>query len=114
MRRVINLKEWADAPDRWHGELEGVKIGAGISLIFNSTQQIGAGPRRHQHPYPETFIIRSGTVLFAVGDEEIEAHAGQVLVVPAFTPHKFSNLGPELLEMIDIHASDEFVTEWLE
>ena len=44
----------------------------------------------------------------------IEAHAGQILFVPAFTPHKFSNLGPELLETIDIHASNEFVTEWLE
>jgi Bacterial regulatory proteins, tetR family len=28
-----------------------------------------------------------------------------------FTPHKFSNVGPELLEIIDIHASNEFVTE---
>jgi hypothetical protein len=34
--------------------------------------------------------------------------------VAADTPHKFSNLGPDFLETIDIHASEKFVTEWLE
>ena len=83
-------------------------------MIFFSKSQIGAGPRLHQHSYPETFIIRAGRALFTVADEVIEARAGQILFVPAFTPHKFCNLGPELLETIDIHASNEFVTEWLE
>ena len=114
MIEPINREDWAADPDRWHGELEGTKTGAGISLIFFSSAEIGAGPRRHRHPYPETFIIRSGNALFTVGDEEISAHAGQILVVPAFTPHKFKNIGPALLETIDIHASNEFITEWLE
>jgi len=114
MTGVINPEEWAKVPGCWHGEFEGARFGAGISVIFFSKPEIGAGPRLHQHPYPETFIIRSGRALFTVANEVIEAHAGQILFVPAFTPHKFSNLGPELLETIDIHASNEFVTEWLE
>ena len=88
MRGVINPEEWAKVPGRWHGEFEGGGFGAGISVIFFSKPQIGAGPRLHQHPYPETFIIRSGRALFTVADEVIEAHAGQILFVPAFTPHK--------------------------
>jgi mannose-6-phosphate isomerase-like protein (cupin superfamily) len=114
MTGVINPEEWAKVPGRWHGQFEGARFGAGISVIFFSKSQIGAGPRLHRHPYPETFIIRFGKALFTVADEVIEAHAGQILFVPAFTPHKFSNLGPEPLETIDIHASNEFVTEWLE
>ena len=39
---------------------------------------------------------------------------GQVLVVPAFTPHKFEVLDGEIFESIHIHANDRFVTEWLE
>lgn len=114
MKRVINFEDWAETPNRWHGELEGAKFGSGVSVIFFSSHEVGAGPRLHRHPYPETFIVRSGRALFTVGDEKIEARAGQILVAPANTPHKFRNLGPGLLEQIDIHASSEFVTEWLE
>lgn len=114
MAAVINREEWADSPDLWHGELEGVRHGSAVSVIFFSTREIGAGPRLHRHPYAETFIVRAGRALFTIGDRHIEARAGQILVAPPSTPHKFSNLGPDLLETIDIHASSEFVTEWLE
>jgi mannose-6-phosphate isomerase-like protein (cupin superfamily) len=83
-------------------------------LIFNYLEAPGGGPRLHRHPYPETFVIRQGTGLFTVGDEEIRASAGQILVVPANTPHKFTNLGPGALETIDIHERGTFATEWLE
>jgi mannose-6-phosphate isomerase-like protein (cupin superfamily) len=75
---------------------------------------IGGGPRLHRHPYPETFIIRSGMGMFTVGGESIQGTAGQIVVVPAHTPHKFTNAGPYPLETIDIHESGRFITEWLE
>jgi mannose-6-phosphate isomerase-like protein (cupin superfamily) len=71
------------------------------------------GPRLHQHPYAETFLIRRGSATFTVGTEELEAHAGQVLVVPARTPHKFST-GQQGYEAVHIHANPRFETEWLE
>jgi len=40
--------------------IEGAAYGTGISIIFEDTDTVGAGPRLHQHPYAETFIIRSG------------------------------------------------------
>src|SRR5215213_9729762 len=39
---------------------------------------------------------------------------GQVVVVPAGVAHKFVNSGAGRLRQVDIHASDHFVTEWLE
>lgn len=99
---------------RWHGELQGGAYGADLSLIFFQSHEVGAGPRLHQHPYLETFIVRRGTGLFVAGDMEVRLDEGQILVVPPFTPHKFSNAGPGALETIDIHLSKEFVTEWLE
>jgi hypothetical protein len=50
----------------------------------------GDGPRLYRHPYPETFIIRSGEALFTVGDDVISAAGGQIVVVPLNTPHKFT------------------------
>ena len=96
------------------GEFEGYLYGSEITLILENESRIGAGPRLHRHPYTETFVIRTGAALFTVGDERFEAVGGQLLVVPAFTPHKFEKIGEETLESVHVHASDRFITEWLE
>jgi mannose-6-phosphate isomerase-like protein (cupin superfamily) len=111
---VIDMATWARDPARWHGELEGKPYGNRVSLIFFSSEREGGGPRLHTHPYPETFIIQQGRALFTIGDQQVEAVAGQILVAPANTPHKFTNLGPGPLVQIDIHAAETFSTTWLE
>jgi mannose-6-phosphate isomerase-like protein (cupin superfamily) len=98
----------------WNDEVEGETIGSGVSVILVYSQRDGAGPRLHQHPYTETFVIRRGRALFTVGGEQTEATGGQVLVVPAFTPHRFAVIGPSPFVSTNIHASPKFVTEWLE
>lgn len=95
-------------------EFQGRDHGSGVSFIMVSTEQIGAGPALHQHPYDETFVIHRGEAEFVVGDRVMIGRAGQIIVVPPATPHKFAKIGDERLEMTDIHASDEFITEWLE
>ncbi|CCV15855.1 Cupin 2 conserved barrel domain protein [Mesorhizobium sp. STM 4661] len=114
MAHIIERDIWAKAPDHWQGELECGAYGSNSCLIFNYLPGIGGGPRLHQHPYSEIFIIRAGTGLFTVGDQEIETTAGQILIVPPNTPRKFTNLGPGPLETADIHENGSFVTEWLE
>jgi len=74
----------------------------------------GGGPRLHKHPYEEVFIILEGQATFTVGPETVEATAGQVIIAPPDTPHKFVNSGSGSLRQIDIHASTRFITEWLE
>ncbi|WMT86959.1 cupin domain-containing protein [Pelagibacterium sp. 26DY04] len=100
-------------PEGWHGEWEEPDSGSGVSIIFNRSEAIGYGPQLHTHPYAETFIVRSGTVRFTLGETTHVAKAGNIVVAPAGVPHRFENLGPEPLEMIDIHASPNFVTVWL-
>lgn len=111
---VTAPEDWLESVQRFHGEWQGGPHGAGICVIANRIEGEGGGPRLHRHPYPETFIVRAGRGLFTVGEVEIEASAGHILVAPAGTPHKFTNLGPGPLETIDIHESPTFVTEWLE
>jgi mannose-6-phosphate isomerase-like protein (cupin superfamily) len=70
--------------------------------------------RLHKHPYKEIFIIQEGTSTFTVGSTTLEAHAGQIIIVPAEVPHKFMNLSDGQLRQIDIHVNREFITHWLE
>ncbi|MDB5542626.1 MAG: cupin [Devosia sp.] len=110
MARVIERREWAMHPTRWSGEWEGGD--ANVTLIFHDSVEPGHGPRLHTHPYPETFIIEAGRALFTIGNSAVEAGPGQILIVPADTPHKFTTLGP--MRSVHIHASPKFVTHWLE
>jgi len=110
---TIDRADGRDDGEDWTENYQELPGGAGISIILESTMQAGVGPRLHQHPYAETFIIRRGSATFTVGSETVEGHAGQILVVPANTPHKFAT-GPGGYEAVHIHANPEFVTEWLE
>ena len=74
----------------------------------------GGGVRLHKHPYQEIFIIQDGVAIFTVGPAKLEAHAGQIIIVPADTAHKFMNSGGQRLRQVDIHASQQFITQWLE
>ena len=106
---ALRWSEWADAPRDWNGTVDGTKTGTDLTIIFYSTDEIGAGPRLHFHDYDEVFIVRKGRALFTVGDRKIEAEAGDILMGPACVPHKFKNLGPGPLETTDIHLRPEFV-----
>lgn len=70
----------------------------------------GYGVRVHQHPDREIFTIQEGRATFAVGSTTREVHPGQVIFVPANTPHKFKNTGERPLRQVDIYVSREFIT----
>ena len=110
---AIDRPDGREDGEDWSESYEELPGAANISIIVESTTRSGVGPRLHQHPYAETFIIRRGTATFTVGSESVEGRAGQILVVPANTPHKFST-GPDGYEAVHIHANASFVTEWLE
>jgi mannose-6-phosphate isomerase-like protein (cupin superfamily) len=65
----------------------------------------GGGAVLHEHPYEEVFVTLEGEATFTVGDETIEAVAGQIVVAPAGVPHKFVNSGAGTLRQVDIHPS---------
>lgn len=92
---------------------EGEPYGSGVSffLVYNEP---GLGPDLHRHPYPETWIVRSGHGRFTADGEDIEAGPGDILVVGAETPHKFKNAGTDRLDVICIHASPVLIQEELE
>ena len=103
--------------DLSHSETSHVFIGADhdvpVSMFLVHTPP-GRGPSLHRHPYPELFIVDSGRATFRVGDGEIIAEHGQIVIAPANTPHGFTNTGSGELRMVTIHTAAEMQTEWLE
>ncbi|MBA2714456.1 MAG: cupin domain-containing protein [Rubrobacteraceae bacterium] len=109
--RIIDLADPGYGEDA--NEVQGHNHNAAVSVIVVDAPP-GSGPKLHMHPYEEVFVIQEGSVTFTAGDETIEATGGQVVVVPAGVAHKFANTGTGRLRQVDIHASERFVTEWLE
>ena len=105
---LLKREDWAAEADRWVGRVEGKDIGTNVTILFFSSDKIGGGPPLHVHSYDEVFIVRQGRARFTIGDETVDAEAGQILLGPANVPHKFENLGPGRLETTDIHLSDHF------
>ena len=95
------------------GNLKGADHGATISLILDRSEP-GHGPRLHEHPYDETWVVIDGHLTFHAGEERLDAGPGDIVIVPPNVPHKFTNNGPGPANLVCIHASPTFVTEWLE
>jgi len=53
-------------------------------------------------------------VTFTIGDTTLEVSAGNVVVAPANTPHKYTNTGTEPLQMISFHPCSQVIQEDLE
>lgn len=95
-------------------EFQGIQhLDTDVSFIWVDMPP-GGTIRLHKHPYKEIFIIQEGMAIFTVGSSTLEAHAGQIIIVPAEMPHKFMNRSDKNLKQIDIHVNKQFVTDWLE
>ena len=94
-------------------EFEGFKFqDTEVSFIWVDMPP-GGSVRLHKHPYKEIFVVQEGMVTFTVDSEVLDAHVGQIIIVPADTPHKFKNTGDQQLKQVDIHVNKEFITYWL-
>jgi mannose-6-phosphate isomerase-like protein (cupin superfamily) len=93
--------------------LGGEHGGIPVTAILDRSEP-GEGPALHRHPYDEVWILDEGHASFTAGDRTLTAGPGSVVVVPAGTPHKFTNTGTTPLRMVCIHLCARMETEWLE
>lgn len=93
----------------WRGHVAGEVLGTSSTVLAYGNESIGEGPKLHVHPYDEVFVILEGRARFFVGDDVIEAEAGEVVLGPKGVPHRFENLGPGRLQTIDIHLGPRWL-----
>lgn len=87
----------------WRGFVNGAALGGPVTVLTYGNDTPGEGPPLHVHPYDETFVVIQGRARFFVGDQVIDAGAGEVVLGPKGVPHRFENLGPGRMQTIDIH-----------
>ncbi|QYO76029.1 cupin domain-containing protein [Devosia salina] len=89
-------------------KFQGGVYGANTSFFAVSVEP-GSGPGLHVHPYAEVWIVRRGQAAFQAGGQDVVAGPGDILVVEASVPHKFTSIGEERLDMVCIHDSGNIV-----
>lgn len=87
--------------------------GVGISF-FVVIGEPGRGPKLHKRPYDEIVYVIEGRSKWTIGDRELEARPGDILIARAGEPHKFINCGDGPLRQLDIHVNPVFESTWLE
>lgn len=102
--RAPAVGSWRAAPGAAHGRFEGVEHGSPVSGFVVDARD-GEGPGLHWHPYAETFVVLAGRGRFLRGGEELVATAGDLVVVPPRTLHRFVAEGPEGLRCVAIHGA---------
>lgn len=112
MVHVLRAAERAPSASRTI-KFEGEAYGTGISF-FSVDNEPGQGPALHVHPYAETWIVKSGRARLVAGEETLDIGPNDIAVVPGNTPHKFTNIGPDRLVIICIHANGTIVQDDLE
>ncbi len=104
----------ASLPGPFRGAVDGETLPTQLTVLTYGNEEPGTGPVLHVHPYDEVFVILEGRARFFVGDEVIDAVAGEVVLGPAGLPHRFINLGPGKLQTLDIHQSPRWIQTNLE
>jgi len=64
--------------------------------------QPGGGMPRHTNEVEHEQYVLQGRALVGLGDDEVEARAGDVLLIPAGLPHWYRNIGDEPYEFLCI------------
>ena len=94
----------------FHGGQHGLST---ISLMLGEVQP-GEGAALHRHPYEELFVLHEGQARYTIAGVTVEAGVGDVVLIPAHTPHSFANTGAGVLRQTAVHAADKVTIEWLD
>ena len=90
---------------------QGVKHGANVSFFIVHFSP-GKGPRKHRHPYEETFILLEGEIEAIVDDQKETLRENSIVVIPAGAWHEFKSCSEKQVFMVNIHPAPEMITEW--
>jgi quercetin dioxygenase-like cupin family protein len=91
----------------FHGDEHGL---GSVSVAMSSNPPGGVG-RTHRHPCGEVFVVYEGRGVYTVGDNEIVAEPGDIVVVPPDTWHSFRAEGDVPLRHVAAFDTAHVVTE---
>ncbi|HMD81936.1 MAG TPA: cupin domain-containing protein [Anaerolineales bacterium] len=108
--KIIEI-EAMKPPNSEAATFQGFEHGANVSFFIVQFFP-GKGPKKHRHPYEETFIILDGEIEAIVdGDTQLLGN-NMIAIVPAGTWHEFKNRSEKPARLVNIHPVPKMITEW--
>jgi len=102
---TVNVYRWTELPkeDVRTGVSRTAFRGDGAIMVMNWLEP-GMEKKPHSHPFEQLAYILSGRVRFEIGDDVVEAGAGEVLRIPPGVVHCGEALGDEVAVNLDVFA----------
>ncbi|HZS30717.1 MAG TPA: cupin domain-containing protein [Gaiellaceae bacterium] len=118
LHRELEFRPVADPddPDDW-------RPGSELAVVFDAAANMAVLGERlapgdtiplHRHRTDEAVVYLAGTVEVRLGGEKYEAQPGDVLLIPAGTPHSMRNTGDVVAEFRATFPSARVDIEYLE
>ena len=76
------------------------ELGSTAVSLLKNTVEPGAEAPLHMHTVEETMLVLKGTIHARVGEESWTVSANHTVIIPANTPHAWSNTGTETAELL--------------
>jgi quercetin dioxygenase-like cupin family protein len=93
---------------------EGGAFGLETLTVVVGESHPGQGVPLHRHDCDEIIIIHAGSGTYTVGDVTAAARAGEIVIIPAGTPHRWVNHTEEPLVHTAVFPSSSFALEEFE
>jgi quercetin dioxygenase-like cupin family protein len=102
-----------DETARWRSA-PGTTPSGGAQASGSSVLEVPPGCRlpRHTDSAEETIVVLAGRARVRVDDDEADAPAGAIALVPAGVPHEVRNAGDEPLRFLALYASADVTTRY--
>ncbi|MEX2135512.1 MAG: cupin domain-containing protein [Chloroflexota bacterium] len=81
-----------------------------VTSVMHAQVAPGSGPRRHRHPHAEIFVLHDGQGRYEVEGTNIDAQAGDMVIVLPDAWHSFVNTGSDFLRQTAIHQNPRAVS----
>jgi mannose-6-phosphate isomerase-like protein (cupin superfamily) len=107
---VIRASEDADLGRRDGGAfrlVRGDQLGLGEISIGLSDNPPGAGGLMHRHSCGEVFVVYEGRGIYTVGDTEIVAEPGDMVIIPPNAWHSFRPAGDGRLRHVAVYDASK-------
>jgi mannose-6-phosphate isomerase-like protein (cupin superfamily) len=107
-QRVIRGSEASDLGRRDGGSfrlVQGDQLGLGEVSIGVSDNPPGIDGFVHRHSCGEVFVVYEGRGVYTIGDAEIVAEPGDMVIIPPDTWHSFRPDGDDRLRHVAVYGS---------
>jgi quercetin dioxygenase-like cupin family protein len=93
---------------------EGASYGLSQLTVVVGESHPGQSVQSHQHDFDELVIIHAGEGTYTVGTQTVVAGAGEIVVIPARTPHHWINHTDKPLVHTGVFPTPVFAMEQVE